>query len=170
MTFSELGSLGEFIAAIATLATLVYLALQIRQNTDSVRMSAEMDASHKMADWLELGVTDPSIANLWDKAANEAESLTDEEIRRFLWFVAQLFLIYEGQYNLYKRGHLDESVWTAKVASLFGLLKNPIVANWWGSRIAPYSPEFVEYIENRRKLFDGEWSHQSVAQGGKSDT
>jgi hypothetical protein len=31
VTLGELGSLGEFLAAIATLATLIYLAVQIRQ-------------------------------------------------------------------------------------------------------------------------------------------
>jgi hypothetical protein len=33
VTIQDLGSIGEFVAAIATLATLVYLAVQIRQNT-----------------------------------------------------------------------------------------------------------------------------------------
>ena len=33
MTIQDLGSIGELIAAVATLATLVYLAVQIRQNS-----------------------------------------------------------------------------------------------------------------------------------------
>ena len=33
MTIQELGSIGELIGAIATVATLIYLALQIRQNS-----------------------------------------------------------------------------------------------------------------------------------------
>ena len=39
MNIEQLGSLGEFIAAIATLATLVYLTVQIRQNTKQLRFS-----------------------------------------------------------------------------------------------------------------------------------
>ena len=42
-TFQELGSLGEFIAAIATLITLVYLAFQIRQNTKISRAKLTKD-------------------------------------------------------------------------------------------------------------------------------
>ena len=37
MSIAELGSLGEFIGSIAVLVTLVYLVLQIRQNTLSIR-------------------------------------------------------------------------------------------------------------------------------------
>ena len=43
MTIIELGALGEFLGSIAVLATLVYLAMQIRQNTRT------MDESKKLA-------------------------------------------------------------------------------------------------------------------------
>ena len=39
MTLEDLGNLGEFVAAIGVIASLVYLALQIRQNTASLRSS-----------------------------------------------------------------------------------------------------------------------------------
>ncbi len=43
MTILELGALGEFLGSIAVLATLVYLSVQIRQNTRS------MDEGKKLA-------------------------------------------------------------------------------------------------------------------------
>ena len=38
MTVVELGALGEFVGSIATIATLLYLALQVRQNTAPAQM------------------------------------------------------------------------------------------------------------------------------------
>lgn len=43
MSIQDLGSIGEFIAAIATILTLVYLALQIRQNTAVSRAAAAQE-------------------------------------------------------------------------------------------------------------------------------
>ncbi len=43
MSTLELGALGEFLGSIAVLATLVYLSVQIRQNTRG------MDESKKLA-------------------------------------------------------------------------------------------------------------------------
>ena len=40
MTIQDLGSIGELIAAIATVATLIYLAVQIRANTTALRIEA----------------------------------------------------------------------------------------------------------------------------------
>ena len=43
LTIQDLGSLGEFFGSIAVLATLIYLALQTRQNTMAI--SAQLDAA-----------------------------------------------------------------------------------------------------------------------------
>jgi hypothetical protein len=39
MTFQDLGGIGELIGGIGVIATLLYLAAQIRANTRSVRVS-----------------------------------------------------------------------------------------------------------------------------------
>jgi len=45
LTFAQLlGSYGEFVGAIAVVITLVYLSVQIRQNSNAVQGSAEMEA------------------------------------------------------------------------------------------------------------------------------
>jgi len=40
MTIQDLGSIGELVAALATVATLIYLAAQIRQNTRAMKASS----------------------------------------------------------------------------------------------------------------------------------
>ncbi len=40
VTIQDLGSIGELIAAVATVATLVYLAIQIRANTTAIHSEA----------------------------------------------------------------------------------------------------------------------------------
>ena len=42
MTIMELGALGEFLGAIGVIATLVYLAVQVRQNTHSIEVSQRL--------------------------------------------------------------------------------------------------------------------------------
>ena len=52
MTIQDLGSIGELIAAIATLATLVYLAAQIRQNMRAIMATSFMGSQHFFAEIL----------------------------------------------------------------------------------------------------------------------
>jgi hypothetical protein len=41
MSIMELGALGEFVGAFAVVATLIYLALQIRQNSAMLKQNHE---------------------------------------------------------------------------------------------------------------------------------
>ncbi len=64
MSIMELGALGEFLGSIGVIATLIYLAIQIRQNTHSLdegrklalaqtfqsRTEMRLQGSHLMAD------------------------------------------------------------------------------------------------------------------------
>ncbi len=51
MTLQDSGSLGELVGAIATVATLAYLAVQIRSNTHAVRSSAAQSVHESFATW-----------------------------------------------------------------------------------------------------------------------
>lgn len=44
MNLSDLASISEIVGSIAILVTLVFLALQIRQNTRAIEASASQDA------------------------------------------------------------------------------------------------------------------------------
>ena len=51
MTLQDFGSIGSFVAAVATLATLIYLAIQIRQNSEAVKSAAAqsvLDATNRL--------------------------------------------------------------------------------------------------------------------------
>ena len=76
MSIQELGSIGEFIAAIATVVTLLYLAIQIRQNTRAVRGST----IHAMTDSMQAELHwSHEIAAIWTKSFENPEQLTSAE-------------------------------------------------------------------------------------------
>lgn len=43
MSLSDLASIGSFVSGVAVLASLIYLALQVRQNTHAHRVTAHQD-------------------------------------------------------------------------------------------------------------------------------
>ncbi|MEQ8693868.1 MAG: hypothetical protein RIC85_00875 [Gammaproteobacteria bacterium] len=149
-------------AAIATVATLVYLAIQIRQNTDSVQTSSELSLSHQMSDWAKEAINNPNIAKIWDTAASEPLSLDDDERILYLWFVFQLFLIVEGHYQLYAKKRISERAWMAKAGAALGLINNPLVAAWWDLKIAPFNPAFVDHINTLRSTTGHDWEYRNI--------
>ncbi len=162
MTIQDLGSIGELVAALATVVTLAYLAIQIRQNTASLRTAAELDLSQQIAMFHARISAQPDLARIWDAAASDFESLGPDEVRRLRWLVAELFLIYEGQYQVFRSGHINEMSWGAKRDVMLGLLENPKISEWWENRMTPFSEEFFREIEKGRGRNNLTWKHQTV--------
>ena len=143
-----LGNYGEFVGAIAVVITLVYLAIQIRQNTESLRLSSGLALSQGTSDFAARMWAHPEMLRIWDLAVTDPSSLSIDEIRQHRWVCADLFLVYEAQYQFYKRGHIAEDVWKGKTDMLCGLLESPIVSEWWSARMAPLTDDFFQYIES----------------------
>ena len=64
MTIQDLGSVGELVAAIATVVTLVYLAIQIRSNTIATRSAAAQSVHEAFTTWYRLLAADVSLGRL----------------------------------------------------------------------------------------------------------
>jgi hypothetical protein len=66
MTLSDLGNLADFLGAIAVLVTLVYLAIQVRQNSATSRVQIRQTLAYSQINYLNSRVTDPFIgAGSW---------------------------------------------------------------------------------------------------------
>lgn len=123
MTLMELGALGEFVGAIAVVVTLGYLAIQIRQNTQSMEESRRLSLAQTYqvrADALQEMVVHaadsehiaPILAKLADLGYPEDVSSLDQlssiERGRFrLWQIGQQ-THWDNMFYQYERGFLAE--------------------------------------------------------------
>ena len=162
MDWDAIGAIGEVVGAAAVVVTLVFLIHQIKQNTRSVRQTAETALSHHVAAWSAEVVRNPDLGRIWDVAATDPESLTDDEKRVYLWYVTQLFELYEGHFNLFAEGQVPEHSWMPKAQFMARILTLPLVDVWWHSRLAPLSDGFVEHIDTVRKSIPADEKLSSV--------
>ena len=156
-----LGNYGEFLGAIAVVVTLIYLAVQIRQNTESLRLGAELELSRQITEWHSRVTADPELVRIWN-AAIDSESMGAEDGARFTWLVAEVFHLYEGHFEFYRKGHLSEKSWQPKIQTLLGLLQNPLVAHWWNQKRSPIGGDFREYIDSIQQNGTIDWEHKAV--------
>ena len=78
MNWEAIGAVGEIVGAIAVIATLAYLAIQVRQGTNSVQGAAELEASKQFTDWHARITNSLELRTVWDKGA-AGENLNDAE-------------------------------------------------------------------------------------------
>ncbi len=159
MTIIELGALGEFLGSIAVLATLVYLAMQIRQNTRTMDESKKLalaqtyqmrsDALQMMlvhaADSEYIG---PIITKLttagYPDVTSSLDQLSTEELGRFRqWQIAQQ-THWDNMFFQYQQGFIDEEYYRDSFRVRVGRLA-PI---WNALNIAGARCTFVAEIES----------------------
>lgn len=122
MTIMELGALGEFIGAVGVVASLIYLAVQIRQNTRSMNVSRKLalaqtyqmraDALQSM---LVQAATSQTVGPLLVKLTAQGypsdvtslQRITDEERGIFKqWQIAQK-THWDNMFYQYQQGYID---------------------------------------------------------------
>ena len=111
MTIQDLGSVGELIAAIATVATLIYLAAQIRQNTSTVATST-YESVFKGFNELNLSIaSDPDLSRILDSGLLDPTSLDKDEEVRFVLIMGSFSNHYLKLLRLKERGAFPADEW-----------------------------------------------------------
>ena len=151
--WDAIGAIGEIVGAIAVLTSLLYLAVQIRQNTASMKSSTFQNAVTSISE-VSLGIgTDEDTAGITYTAFTQGISaLTDAQRFRFGLLMTGLFRNYENFWFHYENGVMEEHMWQGVRNAMLGYLEHPSVKIWWGERSSIFSPKFVAYIESQDQL------------------
>ena len=83
MNWQAAGAIAEAMGAVGVIATLAYLSIQLRQNTNSVRAASAATHAQAASSVLSLLAQDEAAGLLWDRGLQNPEALSDAERSRF---------------------------------------------------------------------------------------
>ena len=115
MNIQDLGAIGEFVAAIATILTLAYLTYKIRQNTRQLRASSYQ--AYSQTGYNALNFTGVHAATLAEIGSAELtlEEMNPEQLTVFSASAFQMFNSMEETYLYWRSGVLDDDVYEARI-------------------------------------------------------
>ena len=148
MTIQDLGSVSELVAALATVATLAYLALQIRRSNilglaESQRVAATTPAMLSIAE-------NADLARIWEQGLRDRSSLKPDEKARFDMLLANLMgglsssIIDQIRFGF----HGDETVADSS-SNVQSLLSAPGGAEWWVIYRRGYPKRFQRFVDEQ---------------------
>lgn len=150
MTIQELGSIGEFVAAIATIATLVYLAIQIRQNTAQQRRDASVSIQQGQNSVVAL-LQDPLMMRAYALTAEHGREARVEDRSRAVNFVLQYLNHFQMVYDLHQDGTLDRERYEVWEGFVIAIVAPKGIRDWWDGESGKlaFMPELRELIDRR---------------------
>ena len=111
MSILELGALGEFVGAIAVVGTLIYLAVQIRQNTAAVAAPTYESMVSGVTDINLMIVGNPDVASILARGNADPDSLDYEEALRYAMLLRSWANQGLKQLRLFEIGALGSRDW-----------------------------------------------------------
>ena len=147
MSIQDLGSIGELIAALATIATLVYLAIQIRANTKITYVESRRGAMSRVNDYASILSENREVASILRSGLAGNEPLDEDENIQFLF----LFSMIVGQacsaFEEYELGIINRELFDATEAGALRMLKTPGGRKYWDSQVHSYPASFATYVD-----------------------
>src|SRR4030095_16332749 len=150
MTFMDaaqlLGSMGDFVGAILIAVTLIYLSVQVRQNTRALQTQSRQAALSCSQVELVAAVDHPDIHLAMLRGVNGLSS--EENVKVYFWLTL-VMRSREFAWLQFRDGIIDEVQWRQESLVIQAVLGRGVSRLWWESGGRQVFPaEFVAFVDD----------------------
>ena len=146
MNWEAIGAIGEILGAIAVVATLGYLAVQVRQSSRLAKadMTKDLFLASRSA------ILDIAASERLTKTYAEIRGVDTEFIERYT-FYSSFFRLYELQFRIAAQDLLDENIGQSyeRIIKMFAGTQH--FDAYWAVAEREFSDEFADYVNAQRK-------------------
>ncbi len=147
MNLEELAQIGEFMGGISVLLTLVYLAVQIRNNTKAVRSAGAQQTHDTLINaYIELG-RNAQLNRIFRMGTRDIDSLTEDETGQFYAFWSATLYVCQNWLYQQKSGTLDEKLVFTFLGGAASNFHSPGFRAYWTERKFMFSDEQQNWVE-----------------------
>ncbi len=154
MNWTKTSAVAEILSSVAILITLVYLVVEIQQNSRATQADTRQEILASDQQFLENYIDSPELMALQYQA-----ELSDEERIRLSYLLVTFIRMRENNWLQYENGTLDDATWRAHQGSIVATFGSPQARAWWQNfgveRV--FDPEFLSVVDEllaNETLFD----------------
>ncbi len=143
----------EAIGLVAIVLSIIFLAFEVRQNTQAMRATAIQATTEVSRQQLLMLVTDQDVHRIEMLGHNDPDQLTSEEQRRYFYMIRSFWLGMQGLFRQWQLGVLPDEEWKVMSGVICRELSYPGVRSSWSQQQPDrLIPEFVEMVESECRL------------------
>lgn len=149
MNWEALGAVAEFIGGIAVLITLVYLAIQVRQNNQMARESILRNQTDRNMDNSKFMAGTPGMMDIFIRTMDDPEAVTKEERWRFGSYMYGMFMDFQEAYHFNLSRRQTDYWWPFTKDNIGFYLSRPGGKQWWQSQGRNMlDQEFARFVDD----------------------
>ena len=153
MTVMELGAIGEFVGSIVTIATLIYISVQVRQNTAQQKREESVSIQHGQSSVM-AQMQDPLIVRAYARTADRGLRASAADRSMAIVWVIQYLNHFQIVYDLHQEGTLDRERYELWEGFAIRVVAPKGIREWWDGESGKlgFMPAVRDLID--RKLDD----------------
>ena len=149
MSLEDLGNIGEFVGAIAVVVSLIYLGLQIRQNTAALRTASRQDIVSGYRAHGRLFI-EPGTSRAYTDGLYRYPDMPFDERNVFGNLLGDHAVFFQSVFALREAGTLEDEIYQAYLDWFSSHLATPGGTAWWAQIRSVLTPRrMVEAVDAR---------------------
>lgn len=148
MDWQSVGVLAESISAFGVIISLIYLARQIKESSESNKASRRDSVLRQQFEWTCAVATSATGSYVCIKGCKDYSSLTEEERAQFIFVMFSMTKMCENIFLHYHDGLIDKEVWIRNKAMLKSYINQPGGRIYVQSRMEAYDPRFQKILQD----------------------
>ncbi len=158
MNWEAIGAVAELVGAIGVVASLIYLAFQIRQSTSQMKHNtralevAAFDTSIQHGlEVRRLLLSSDALTEIWLQGCAEYPNLDRGSRARFNMLAESVFYATQGLHARVEAGAMHSELLETQLPVIARMLSQPSLARWWERTQGMYGASFTRAIEAARR-------------------
>ena len=148
MNWEAIGAIGEIVGAISVLVTLIFLILQIQQNTIALQQQSSR-ASTSSLQQISATMMSPDVAAAISPAYAEAEAeLTIPQTVQLEHHMMSYLLVLQQDFLDWRKGIHPNVIWESRIPLIDAIFIAQRAREWWENIGHKYfTPEFKNLVD-----------------------
>jgi len=147
VSLETINSVAQIIAAAGVVASLFYLAAQIRQNTKSQRSVVVDSLTSSLIALFGQQASSPEQMRAFASVVEDWHGATEEDRLRAVSLLFATFKLFENAWFQQRQGTLEQEQWEGWDLHVRVYYHRPGVQAWWSDRRSMFAPGFRSYVE-----------------------
>ncbi len=154
MNWEAIGAIAELLGAIGVIGSLVYLAKQIRANSENVKQNTnalisdrDVSSNESVLALYRSLYENPEMAALMMKGHASPDTLDAVERYRYNLAIGANFESHQTFFVQHNKGAVSDELWRFYSSAVGRFCQVPGVVDWWRRNGSNFDQEFADYIE-----------------------
>ena len=154
MNWDAVAAIGEAVGAVGVIASLIYLAVQVRASTRASAVEAKLASTRMRTDFISYLIQSPDLNTVFLQGRKSIEDLSEEDYYRFSNMALHAFSFLSAAYFQFRKGTRSDDDWYEARSTMSFLLRGPGFRVWW-MKVGHYmfGNDFVSFVESEITRF-----------------